>query len=105
MNILDELFYGTMKIIQIWKLSNLKNNIKKKKHCIECKYERKYDKIYEKKYKIKRRACYCLLEQKLSQIRTLETEIAVLKSATQPPADKSVFLNEISIFCRDILFD
>ena len=96
----------TLKIIQIWNLSKFDfPKKKKKKPCIECKYERKYEKIYEKKYKLERRVCYCLLEQKLSQIRTLETEIATLKSSIVPPPDKSVFLNEISIFCRDILFD
>jgi hypothetical protein len=119
MRILDEIIYGTNQIIQIWNLSkfecpnkkeNKKENGKKErrkkfKYCIECKYERKYEKIYKKKYKIERKACYCLLEQKLSQIRRLETEIANLKSALVPPADKSVFLNEISIFCRDILFN
>jgi hypothetical protein len=122
MSIVDEIIYGTNKIIQIWNVSkfecpnkkkkekekekeNKKKRKKKFKYCIECKYERKYEKIYEKKYKLFRRFCYCLLEQKLTQIRTLETEIATLKSAIVPPADKSVFLNEISIFCKDILFD
>lgn len=116
MNILDEIIYGTNKIINlITKKENEKAKEKAKekekkrkknfKYCIECKYDRKYEKIYKKKYSLARRACYCLLEQKLSQIRRLETEIAVLKSTLVPPADKSVFLNEISIFCRDILLN
>ncbi len=121
MNILDEIIYGTNKIINlITKKENEKENEKENKkekekekekkikknfkYCIECKYDRKYEKIYKKKYSLARRACYCLLEQKLSQIRSLEREIAVLKSVT-PTADKSVFLNEISIFCRDILLN
>lgn len=60
-------------------------------------YKRKCDSV---------RTDYCMiLEQKLEQIRTLEAEIVTLKSGNVAPSDTSVFINEISILCRDILFD
>jgi len=106
MNIFDELFWELMKHIE-HKISVLLEPLleehKCKKKCIECKYNRKYARKYEKKYKSFRSALYCLLEQKMAQIRSLESENASLKN-TQP-VDKSVFIREIAIMCRDILFD
>ena len=109
----DELFYGIMKIMNL-KLSELENEFDMKyKMKYKMKYDRKYDIKYDRKYDNKYKRIYerkcksfkaALLEQKIEQIRILENEIAELKSKL-PTADKSIFIKEIAILCRDILFD
>ena len=101
--ILDELLEQLMKAVNK-KLSEIIEPFIEKSQpriikCNKCKYNREYARKYKKKYK----SCYCLLEHKMEQIRILETENAALKNIK--PKEKSVFINEISIFCRDILFD
>jgi len=111
MNIFDDIFYELTKILN-QKLSEIIEPIvkhkteeqgKSKNKCSKCKYNREYARKYEKKYKSLRLTCYCLLEKKMEQIRVLESENAALRNIKDK--DKSVFINEISILCRDIMFD
>jgi hypothetical protein len=113
MNILDEVLGQLMKSVN-QKLSEIiepivkhkpKEQDKTKNKCTKCKYNRKYARLYEKKYKTMRTKCYCLLEKKIEQIRVLESENAALRNIEDKKKDKSVFINEISILCRDIMFD
>ena len=106
MNIFDDIFCELTKIIN-QKLSEIiepfieKSQCVQQRKCSKCKYNRGCARKYKKKYK----SCYCLLEKKMEQIRVLETENAALRNIEDKKKEKSVFINEISIFCRDILFD
>jgi hypothetical protein len=108
---LYELVGGILKIVNT-KLSELEGNTierkyERKQKCVECKYERKQkcvERKYERKQKCMERkcnscriACYRMLERKMARIRTLESEIAALT------ADKSVFIQEFAVLCRNIL--
>ena len=118
MNIFDDIFCELTKIVN-QKLSELIEDHKSKVHgktkeqgkhknkCSKCKYNHEYAQKYRKKYKSLRSSCYCLLEKKMEQIRSLETENAALRNIKDKDKDKdkSIFINEISIMCRDILFD
>lgn len=111
MKILDEILEQLMKAVnhKLYEIIEpfIEKSQQRKVHhiikCNKCKYNREYARKCEKKYKSLRESCYCLLGKKMEQIRTLETENAALKNIKEK--EKSVFINEISIFCRDILFD